>query len=158
MRALEGRCDVRRLFVTAPLVLLVAVLSGCTQDNVSTAASSSNRVVYCTIIPDAAAKDANSKLILGKGRYQCAAPADTLTMTVELQQQLVGGDWKPMVRQTFVAKGAETTRKTTQTVGVPCATGKFRSVVISTVTSGGTTTKPKTMNGVPVRDPCGRRL
>ena len=79
-------------------------------------------------------------------------------MTVELQQQLTGGDWKPMVKQTFVAKAAQTTRRTTQTVAVPCNTGKFRSVVISTVVSKGVTTKPKTMNGAPVRDPCGRRL
>ena len=148
----------RRLLLSAPLVVLVVVLSGCTPDNVSTAASSGDHVVYCTVIAEAAGKDGTGKLILGKGRYQCAAQADSLTMTVELQQQLTGGDWKPMVKQTFVAKAAQTTRRTTQTVAVPCNTGKFRSVVISTVVSKGVTTKPKTMNGAPVRDPCGRRL
>src|SRR5262249_44584893 len=140
MRPSKGRWDVRRLFVTAPLVLLMAVLSGCTRDNISNAASSSDHVVYCPVIAEAAAKDGAGKLILGRGRYQCAARADRLTMKVELQQQLTGGDWKPMVSQTFVAQGATTTRRTTQTVAVPCNTGRFRSVVTSTVVSNGVTT------------------
>jgi len=153
---------VRRLLLSAPLVVLVVVLSGCTPPNSTTTTAGGSarpgRAVYCTVIAEPPGKDGPGTSILGKGRYQCAATADSLTMNVTLQQRLTGGAWSPMVTRRFVATGAATTQKTTQTVAVPCNKGTFRTVVVSTVVSNGVAAKARTFNGPPVTDPCTKRF
>jgi hypothetical protein len=147
-----------RAWTNATLGLVVAVLclSGCQVDAVASALPS-GPVDYCTIVADPPI--VAGKKIAAPAHYTCDGKgADTITITVTLEQAAANGSWRTLSTATFVAHGTNTSRARTlgtrtKRVFVACASGHFRTVTHAIELSN-RHTQTYDSHSVTARNPC----
>jgi hypothetical protein len=118
----------RTIALLASLTLAAAGLTACRHDPLP-----NSDVDYCTIVPDPPVKDGSR--VAAPVHYTCDGKgASSLTVTITLEKQTSGGSWRKLTTDTFVAKGAATSRsrsmgERTKRVFASCSVGTFRTVM-----------------------------
>lgn len=125
----------RRLVGALGLVVGLLATAGCEGRQTDTRYVSHPRPVHCTVLADEPERDAKPPTaIVGRVRFRCDPPgADTLTLTVRLEQSRKRTEWTVAQTQTFTLSGEQTApgrfRYYSREVRLSCSAGRFRTVV-----------------------------
>lgn len=153
----------RRLVGVYGLVLGVLATAACEGRETDTRYVSHPAPVHCTVLADEPRRDAEPPTtIVGRVRFRCDSPgADSLTLTVRLEQRRKRSGWAVATTQTFTLHGEQTSpgpfRYHSREITVPCSAGRFRTVVDWCRVSH-RKSKEGTFHSFAVLDPCAPRL